>query len=585
MRNTIAVLLTRDHGTPLETRDAAIRPNTFRAADNTIEAIIATGSPIQRGNVWEILPPQNAQLDALRGAHVLDGHRQGDGVAAILGTVIDGWVEGDQLIARLQLTGNERHAGTVADIAAGVIRAVSIGFEVSEWQQGTDGQGRRTMTALRWTPREVSFVGVPADPRARTRAQDNGERAAIIDLCGRAGVPAATREQLLALGGTVEDARRLALNELLTRSATPIRAVVGTDYSGPEAQSRAMGDAIYSRLSGNAPSGPARDLMHRSLIDLMAHHCRVNGIPLRNESPAEIFQTAMLTRGVGGMSSSDFPIVLADTMNRRLGELFRAAESGASAIVASGTARDFRPITEARVTSFPSLEPISETGEIRFASLTEEGEALAIASFARAVNVSFKLIVNDDLGAIDRSIRDTAFATAVLKAKLIIAALSANLSDGKPLFHADHNNLSDTGAAPDTSKLSDGRVAMMKQTPPGSTEPLGLSPAILLVPAELQTTAEKLVTSINPTASDDVNVFAGRLQVAVEPRLPDEYQWFLFASPGTYPVLRFLTLAGFESPRFETSQEFDRLGTSYRVHWHCGAGSVDWRGAWKNAGH
>ena len=30
-------------------------------------------------------------------------------------------------------------------------------------------------------------------------------------------------------------------------------------------------------------------------------------------------------------------------------------------------------------------------------------------------------------------------------------------------------------------------------------------------------------------------------------------QWFLFAAPGTYPVIRFLTLAGFEGPRFETN--------------------------------
>ena len=55
-------------------------------------------------------------------------------------------------------------------------------------------------------------------------------------------------------------------------------------------------------------------------------------------------------------------------------------------------------------------------------------------------------------------------------------------------------------------------------------------------------------------------------------------------APGTYPVIRFLTLAGFDGPAFETNQEFNRLGTSYRVHWHCGAGPVDFRGAWKNEG-
>ncbi|MGB8400292.1 MAG: peptidase, partial [Bradyrhizobium sp.] len=101
---------------------------------------------------------------------------------------------------------------------------------------------------------------------------------------------------------------------------------------------------------------------------------------------------------------------------------------------------------------------------------------------------------------------------------------------------------------------------------------------------ELQTVVEKLVTTINPTVSTDVNVFAGKLQVAIEPRLPNATQWFLFCAPGTYPVIRFLTLAGFEGPRFETDQMFSQLGTAYRTHWHCGAGPIDWRGAWKNPG-
>jgi hypothetical protein len=271
-------------------------------------------------------------------------------------------------------------------------------------------------------------------------------------------------------------------------------------------------------------------------------------------------------------------------MNRRLGDLFRAAESGASAIVATGTARDFRPLTEARMTSFPSLEPVGENGEIRWGTLSEEGEKLAIASFARAIAVSFQVMVNDDLSAIDRSIRDTAFATAQLKAKIITAALNAPLADTLPLFNAAHGNLAATGAPPSETTLSAGRVAMAKQTPPGSTEPLGISPAILLVPIELQTASEKLIAAINPASSDDVNVFSGKLQVAVEPRFTSAAAWFLFASPALYPVIRFLTLAGYEAPRFETSNEFSRLGTSYRVHWHVGAGPIDHRGAWKNPG-
>jgi hypothetical protein len=402
----------------------------------------------------------------------------------------------------------------------------------------------------------------------------------------RARIPLHVIDNAVDNATSVEEARAMFFDNLVTRSGSPIRASVhGSDYSDPQMQVNAIGDALYSKMTGTAPTGPARELVHRSTIGLMEHHARITGLPLRSANPAEIYQTVMQTRGGGMLTTSDFQTVLGNTMQRRLGEVFTAAQSGASAIVATGTVNDFRPTTEVRTTSFPSLERLNESGEIKFGALDETGEPLAISSFARGTNVSFQLAINDDLGALDRGIRDIGFAAAMLKGNLIVAALSAVMSDGKALFHIDHKNMVESGGgAPDEATLSAGRIAMMKQTPPGSTEPLGLSPAILLVPAELQTESEKLVAAINPASSSDVNVFSGKLQVAVEPRLPDDAQWFLFAAPGTYPVIRFLTLAGFEGPRFETNAEFDRLGTSYRVHWHCGAGPVDFRGAWKNPG-
>jgi hypothetical protein len=51
-------------------------------------------------------------------------------------------------------------------------------------------------------------------------------------------------------------------------------------------------------------------------------------------------------------------------------------------------------------------------------------------------------------------------------------------------------------------------------------------------------TAQRLWDLRASSPSDDVNVFSGKLQIAVEPRLPDDQQWFLFAASGTYRVLR-----------------------------------------------
>lgn len=581
-------LLTRDNPVPLETREA---PTTFDPNTNTVRAVIASTTPVRRrdarGEYLEILDPAGLDIAASRGASVLDSHQQ-RGINAILGTLADVSVDPETVQGGIRFSSRPEVAPIIRDVADGIIRFLSVGYDVAEWREGTDASGRRTRTAVKWTIREVSLVSVPADQRARTRSHNPApsNRAAINPqirtLFVEAGAPSTLADLAIDQEASIEEARSMLFNHLATRGrASSIRTSVGMDYTDPQVQNRTIGDALYARLSGTAPSGAARELAHHSIIGLMEHYVRANGVPLRSQSAGDIFEAAMMTRAGGLHSTSDFSFPMADTMGRRLGELFRAAQSGASAIVATGTARDFRPITEGRMSSFPSLEPINQSGEIEWGTLEEEGEKLAIASFARAIGVNFQTMVNDDLSAIDRSIRDVAFATAQLKAKIILAALTAKMQDGKALFHADHGNLNAAPGAPSETTLSAGRLSLLKQTPPGSTEPLGLSPSIILVPGELQTSTEKLMAAINPSTSDDVNVFSNKLQIAVEPRLATTTEWYLFCAPGTYPTIRFLTLAGYEAPRFEASQEFSRLGTAYRVHWHIGAGPVDHRGAWK----
>ena len=151
-------LLLRENSTALEIREAAMRPRTFDPSASTVEAIIATDAAVARrdarGAFLEILDVAGADLEALRGASVLDSHQQ-QGVAAVLGTVDEAWREGAQLIARIRLSTRPEVAAVVEDVRAGVIRHLSIGYEVSEWRDGTNAQGQRTRTAVKWSPREV----------------------------------------------------------------------------------------------------------------------------------------------------------------------------------------------------------------------------------------------------------------------------------------------------------------------------------------------------------------------------------------------------------------------------------------------
>ena len=218
---------------------------------------------------------------------------------------------------------------------------MSVGYSVEQWQERTEG-GRRKKIAAKWTPREVSFVAVAADPNAHTRSNDppppnRASARQTRDYVLKAGGTSEFADDMIDRGATLDQVRAALFDDMLARGRLPIRASVHTDFTAPESQTRALADALYARLSGTAPPGPAREHMHRSLLDMMAHHAQVTGLHLRSQSPADVYSAVMHTREGGGMlGSSDFPQLLAGTLDRRLGALFTAAQSGASAIVATG---------------------------------------------------------------------------------------------------------------------------------------------------------------------------------------------------------------------------------------------------------
>ena len=596
---------------------SAAGPRSYDAERHEIEFIMSSGVEVPRWFGRERLRITPEAVDLFRVSldqvKFLDGHDH-TRRASVLGSVVSARIENGLLLGRVKFHDNEQGRAAEADYAAGNLRGVSVGYSIQKLERVEDGNADSDLyEATRWTPLELSATAVPADVHAAVRSHEistqesamepqnptpptspslvvdnanevvRAERARVSELraiARRASLPDPTLDAAINDGTSVDAFRTVAFDHLAARSqaggAVGSGVRQGFSSDDPASQTSAVGDAIYARMTGTAPSERARQHMHSSMIDLMRGHLAANGERLRDNSPAGVITRAMTT--------SVFPVVLGDAMGRRLGELFRAAESGASQIVATGTVRDFRAVTEARLSSFPSLERVLEDGEIKMGALDDEGEALAIASYGRIINLSFQSMVNDDLGAIDRSIRDIAFATAQLKAKLIVAALAARLKDGDPLFYASHGNLASPGAALDDTTLEAGMLAVSKQTPPGSTEVLGLTPAILMCPAELDVTARKLVAAITPTKSDDVNVFSGQLSIAKEPRLTTATEWYLFCAPALYPTIRFLTLEGFEAPRFEANPEFNRLGSAFRVHWHVGAGPVDYRGGFKNPG-
>lgn len=146
----------RENAVPLSVRDAAVRPATFNAQANTVECVVATSNPVRRQDATgaeflEVLSIDGADLTTLRGASVLNSHQQ-HGLDNVLGTVEECWREQNAIIARVRLSTRPEVASIVDDIRAGILASVSIGYEVSQWEDGVGANGIAIRTATAWRP-------------------------------------------------------------------------------------------------------------------------------------------------------------------------------------------------------------------------------------------------------------------------------------------------------------------------------------------------------------------------------------------------------------------------------------------------
>ncbi|SHK23410.1 phage portal protein, lambda family [Ruegeria lacuscaerulensis ITI-1157] len=351
----------------------------------------------------------------------------------------------------------------------------------------------------------------------------------------------------------------------------------------PALRARQMGEALYARINPRHElSEPARRYAYATPVDMAKEL-----LTLRGESTMALSPASLVTRALH--TTSDFPIILGDTVGRVLRDAYQAAPSGIRRLGRQTTARDFRAMNKIMLGEAPLLEKLNEHGEIKAGTMAEAREAYKVETWARKIGITRQVLVNDDLGAFADLARRMGQAAAETEARILVTLLEAGsgngptMSDGKTLFHADHGNKAGTGAAISDATLSAARLALRTQK--GIEDrTIRVTPRNLLVPPALETTAEKWLASIAPATAADVNPFSGSLSLVVEPRLSSAARWYVTADPGEIDGLEFAYLSGAEGPQVESRSGWDVDGVEIRVILDFGAGFIDHRGWFMNPG-
>lgn len=322
-------------------------------------------------------------------------------------------------------------------------------------------------------------------------------------------------------------------------------------------------------------------------LSRLAEECvRAAGERVRGRSRDEVILRAM--------SSSDFPLITSNVAGRSMRMAYDLQRRTFTAISRRVSVPDFKTQTRVQLDVAPDLKKVLEDGEITLGKVGESAETYALATYARRLVLTRKLIINDDMQALDRLPRSMGARAAQLENVLAWLVLTSNagagqtMSDAVALFHANHNNLITGGGSALSEAALQAALAKfrLQKALDGSTL-INVQPAHLIVPAALEVTAKKLTAQVAPNTTTGVNVFANFFNsVIVEPLLDgvSTTAWFLAADPAAIDVLEHAYLEGRDGPQVETIPGRGVDGVEMQVVHDFAVAAIEYRALQKNAG-
>jgi hypothetical protein len=288
-----------------------------------------------------------------------------------------------------------------------------------------------------------------------------------------------------------------------------------------------------------------------------------------------------------GFSTLSIPTILSNVANKFVIDGWNAIDQTPLRIASIRSVRDFKTITTVSLTSDLGFEKVGPDGEIKHGTLGEVTYSNKADTYARMLAITRTDIINDDLGVLTAVPRKLGRGAMT---KLNVIFWTEFLNNGA-FFVSTNSNHNEGVADMTVGGLAATEVIFMSQTNPDGT-PLGIQPAILLVPTALKAAANTLMTSerlIDGTATatqGDANIWRGRFRVESSPYMHvttytgySAAAWYMLANPSDMAVIEIVALNGRVEPTVETADaDFNVLGVQMRGYSDVGVNLQEYRG-------
>lgn len=300
---------------------------------------------------------------------------------------------------------------------------------------------------------------------------------------------------------------------------------------------------------------------------------------------SEVWKHSFVARG-------DFPLILEDTMNKRLAAMYAQIAPTWTAVARSTTHNDFRDRDVSFGDATPTLEKVIEGGEVRFQGGTEAQESYSIDTYAKGFRVTRQMVIDDDLSFLSRKPNEFARAGITLENRLVWSQIcgpafnNANIPNvqGAALFSRGRSTLG-TSDTLNAANIGTAMETMSKKRDRNGNTILAMEYMTLVVPANLRFAATALLelNNYSPDAVDKVIPnYVRNLNLVMEPLLPDS-KWYLFGSPTAMDIAEIAYLRGKSSPEIMTETTSDVLGVSYTAVHDVGAKVLDYFGVYRSS--